>query len=581
MNDKNNKVIDIKRHREQTLAAERRAILAMSPEKARDAILEHPYPVTLVQSMAEEDLYLLVHTIGPDEALPVLGLASNDQWEYLLDMEAWNRDRVDPFAMTQWLDRLLKADPDRFTHWIVRDRAEIFEYYLHRNIELHVRESEEDPAEVGDGFFSEDDVHYIRLRDYPDLGERSKQEQEERDLFLKDLLRRISVYNYPLYQQLLLESAAIIPAEMEEEQFRLRNIRLAEKGFLPFDEAVGVYQPLRVDELYQRDLKPSLGGGRSVDSYPLQSNREAVPDDADLFTRTLYGIQDEGALQRLQSEFAGLCNQVVAADQIKVREKATLSRVVDKVRGYLSIGLEKVEAEAGTPEPYRSANLIQQYLLADIFRVGYGCALDLKWRADQWRPESWFQRAGLAPAFWGEAWLGVLGGLLIKKPLYFDNYATGVLYREFSSLADIRTTGAVLEQIIAFDDLLALMGIHSLSMETQTFLTYQNLVLTLWANHVLGMDEDPGTPRPLSLEQFKDFFQTLWQDGPLTRTIRQSRREVFLGWLAQRCDLSTMQISDRMGAALEQLFSLVESELGAVALDKLDPRYIQLLLFSA
>ncbi len=578
MNEKNDKVIDIKRHREETLAAERRDILAMAPEKARDAILDHPYPVTLVQSMADEDLYLLVHTIGPDEALPVLGLASNEQWEYLLDMESWNRDRIDPFAMTRWLDRLLKADPDRFTHFIVRDRLEMLEYYLHRNIELYVREYENDPAETGEGFFSDDDVHYVRLRDYPDLGEQSKQQQEERDFFLKDLLRRISVFDYSLYQKLLLESAVVIPSEMEEEQFRLRNIRLAEKGFLPFDEAVGVYQPLRVDEFYEREQKPSLPAGRSVEGYPLPWKGERLPEDADLFSRTLYGIRDDIVLQRLQSEFAGLCNQIIAADQIKVREKDVLAKAVTKVSGYLSIGLEKIESEAQTPEPYRCANLIQSYLLADIFRVGYGCALELKWRAEQWNHGSWYLRSGLDPAFWGEAWLGVLGGLLIKKPLFFDNYATGMLYREFSSLADIRTTGAVLEQIIAFDDLLALMDINRLNVEAQTFLIYQNLILTLWANHQLEMHDDPGTPIPLSIEQFKTFFKTIWKAQAPPRAIKQSCREAFLNWLSQRCDLPALEISNRMGATLEQLFRLIESELGAVKVDKLDPRFIQLFL---
>ncbi len=580
MNEKSDKIVDIKRHRQETLAAERRDILAMAPEKARDAILDHPYPVTLVQSMAEEDLYLLVHTIGPDEALPVLGLASNEQWEYMLDMDSWNRDRMDPFAMTRWLDRLLKADPDRFTHWIVRDRLEMLEYYLHRNIELYIREYESDPAETGEGFFSDDDVHYIRLRDYPDLGEKSKQQQEERDFFLKDLLRRISVYDYTLYQKLLLESASVIPSELEEEQFRLRNIRMAEKGFLPFDEAVGVYQPLNVAEFYIRDRKPSPSAGRSVDSYPLPRKGERLPEDADLFTRTLYSIEDEIALHRLQREFAGLCNQVIAADQIKVRAKEILSKVVTKVSGYLSIGLEKIESEATTPEPYRCDNLIQSHLLADIFRVGYGCALELKWHAEQWNHRGWYQRSGLDPAFWGEAWLGVLGGLLIKKPLYFDNYATGVLYREFSSLADVRATRAVLEQIIACDDLLALMEIKNLTIEAQTFLTFQNLVLTLWANNQLEMNDDPGTPIPLSMDRFKVFFQTLWDTASSPGVIKQSCREAFLNWLSQRCDIPALEISNRMGATLEQLFRLIETELGAVKVEKLDPRFIQLFLIA-
>ena len=105
-----------KKSPEEALIADRRRILAMTPEKALETITEHPMPVSLVQSMAEEDFHLLVHAVGPDDAHPVLALASNRQWEYLLDVETWIKDRMDTHALTLWIKRLLKADPDRLTH---------------------------------------------------------------------------------------------------------------------------------------------------------------------------------------------------------------------------------------------------------------------------------------------------------------------------------------------------------------------------------------------------------------------------------------------------------------------------------
>ncbi len=218
--------------RRQELAQECRDLLASRPERALERIAEHPYPVTLVQSMADEDLYHLVHTIGLDDALPVLSLASNQQWEYMLDMEAWHRDTVDVHSMSVWLERLLKADPDRFTHWITKDKIDDFAFYLYKNIELHIREYDQDPGEIGDDFQSDDQTYYIRLKPY---APEHKKQQEKRDLFLMDLLKRLSVFDYIKYRDLLLQSNALIPAEAEEELHRLRSTRLAEKGFLPFD----------------------------------------------------------------------------------------------------------------------------------------------------------------------------------------------------------------------------------------------------------------------------------------------------------------------------------------------------------
>ena len=102
--------------RQQALALDRRRVLTLPPEKALTLVADHPYPVTLVQSMAAEDFYFLVHAIGTEDSRPILALASNEQWEYLLDMETWQRDHLAPHEMTLWLERLLKADPDRFTH---------------------------------------------------------------------------------------------------------------------------------------------------------------------------------------------------------------------------------------------------------------------------------------------------------------------------------------------------------------------------------------------------------------------------------------------------------------------------------
>lgn len=574
MRNNPSKSIQIKKQREEALAEDRRKILALSPEKAIEAIAEHPYPVTLVQSMAEEDLYLLVHAIGPDDAHPVLALASNEQWEYLLDMESWDRDRMDDHAFAEWIQRLLKADPDRLTHQIAHAKKEAFVFYLSKNIDVLIREYEQDPAEIGDDYFSEDQTYYIRLRPYP---ENQLPKQKTRDLLLKDLLKRLAVYDYTIFRDMLLECSSMIPAETEEDLYRLRNVRMAEKGFLPFEEAVGAYQPLSAVDLLGRKRKPEATGGRKVDIHPIRVDAARQGEHANLFSETLAGIQDRATLDRLQTEFAGLCNQIIAADGKKIREKTALSQVVRKAGDYISIGMHNVAMASDPQEPYLLASLIQHHYLLDLFRVGYGCALALKWKADKWRHDSWFEKQGLPLSFWGESWLGVLGGLLIKRPLFYDNYATGVLYREFATYDDIKNTEAVLKSVIAFDDLLALMEIEP--PRSYDILTSQNLILTMWANHHLALAGDPKKAHPLTLQQFRRFFNELWEPDTKPRRIRRQMREFFLRWLAERSGLHDYEISERMGMALEQLFNQIESELGGVEERDLNPNFIYLFLF--
>jgi hypothetical protein len=573
----NEKFLSSQKHeRERSIAQDRKTILNLNPEKALESLAKHPYPVTLIQSMAEEDFYFLVHHIGPEDALPVIAVASNQQWEYLLDLEVWEKDHINSHHMTQWLSRLRKADSDRFTHWIANEKQEEITFYLFQNIELHIREYDQDPGEIVKDFFTEDQTHYIRMRPYPK--EEAKKE-EERDLFIKDLLNRMSVYDQTLYRDFLLASDTVIPAEAEEEMYRLRNVRLAEKGMLPFDEAIGVYQPLKPGELPLRSPKTKGFQGRIVETYPLPIHTGSPTDDANLFTQTLAQIHDETTLQKLQAEFAGLCNQVIAADQIHIREKKNLSNVVKKVGGYISIGLEKSALESEKPTPYIHADLIQNHLLSDIFRVGYGCALALKWRAVKWHRASWADNQGLPISFWGERFLGPLGGLLIKRPLYYDNFATDVLYREFACLEDIDTTEIIINHIIAFDDLLSLMNIEIEPFEGEDLLTYENLLLTLWANYHLNITGKPNSFQPLDMEQFGRFFDELWLPGRRPRKISDTMKELFLGWLAHSSGLPPDDISQRMAPALENLFFIIENELGSVEKENLDKRFIRLFLF--
>jgi hypothetical protein len=83
----------------------------------------------------------------------------------------------------------------------------------------------------------------------------------------------------------------------------------------------------------------------------------------------------------------------------------------------------------------------------------------------------------------------------------------------------------------------------------------------------------------LSLQQFRAFFNELWEPDTKPRLIRRQMRELFLHWLTDRSGLHDYEISERMGMALEQLFNQIEKELGGVKTSDLNPNFIYLFLF--
>jgi Family of unknown function (DUF6178) len=561
------------------LNRQRKELLTLPPEKTMQRILESAQPAALVHSFPEQDLFLLIHDIGAEDALPLLALASERQWEYVLDIETWHRDRIETAAMTRWFDLLYRADARRTIKWLIEQKTELLTLFLFKNIEVRVCEHDQDPTEFGEDFFTLDSVFYVRITGplFASESELGDIERKDYRVFLTKLIQSLAAFDHVVYQTLLLEAAYTMPAESEEEAYRLRNVRLSEKGFLPFEEAVGVYQPLTSRQLFGRNYS-ILPRTASEISVPVPLYPAGVLESGSIFSGALAQIETGTVLEQLQTEFAGLCNRIIAADFAPVHSKDDLRAVVKKADGFLSIGLETLTAETeanGHSVTHLSAALVQRHPLSDIFRVGYGRVLELKWRAQRWLDRSWFAGQGLSLTFWGEDWLGVLGGLLVKKPMFFDNYVSGRMYRDFSTVDELRQTAAALDAVMACDHLFSLLTIAPELLSARRFLIYKNLILTLWTLDRVGCTEKN---RFLTRAEFRLFFEKLWQSNDRPRRVAPVMKQSFLTWLCGLTGMRFHEITDRLGPVLENLFLEIEEEYGQVDTADLDPRFIHLFL---
>jgi hypothetical protein len=546
--------------KKQTLQVTRpKDLLKVPGKKALEVILESPTPVTLVQSLAQEDLFWLVQEIGPEDALPILSLASNDQWQYLLDLELWTRDRLQMGSVNRWLGLLLKADTERFLIWGLREHIELIELHLSRHIDVRIREHDESPSDIEEGYFTLDGVFYIRIK-------HAKYEQT-----IRDLLTNLMHHDLHRFRQVLLELSGILPGEIEENMYRLRNVRLAEKGFLPFEEAIGIYQYLNPRSLFEQEPRfPKVMQQQPTD-YPVPVSTSLLIEDQDLFHLSLQNIEDMNFLEKLQREFAAMCNQIISADFLVVRDKERLAGVVRKACGYLSIGLDKV---AGG-DLQQAARLLHDFPLAEIFRVGYGTALELRWETEKWLRESWFGKQAFDLSFWGDDWARMLEGVLKKRPLFCKGLSEGEAYREFRTLHEITHCHKALDEVIALDHLFSLLFPKSpVAFLVQAYqpITYKSLLLTCWARHHLKLAEDV---EPLAFEDLKAFFRDLWDKKTGPRQVDPGMKQAFLDWLQMRSGRGVDEILSTAGNTFNIVFGELDQEYGSVSLKDLDPRYVK------
>lgn len=567
------------RKKELELRQTHHAIISSESQEALNMILEAKSPAALIQSFPDQDLYYLMHKIGPYDFLPVLSMATSDQWEHIIDLEVWDKDRVDIKNMAKVFDLLYKADPERLLRWAILEKPDFFEFFLSRNMTVKMREHDEPPPSDFDDYITVDDKFYFRFPEKADSGQSTddllsedQDEDEDRSAdaceLIEEMLKKVASMDLSVYHGLLLETESVLPAEVEEEQFRLKNERLAEKGFLSYHEAIGIYQPAKIESLRHRPAGSLIREQNFDPDLPLPPQFfTGFFESGSLFVNALKLFDTDAGLV-LESELAALINKVISADKIKLREKEDIEKAVKKTCDYLNLGLEIMLK--GDRKGAAAKSIIETYFLEDIFRTGSRAGLKLQIKAVNWFKNSFMNKNSLPLSFLDKDFMGVAGGLFLDRPLYYDNFSSGSMYRDFKTTADIKNTDDTLEKIAAVDHMLGKIKID-ISTFTYGFLTWKTLVLTLWAKDRIGL---PLNLEAISTREFKDFFAALFQQPENAEKNFQIQTGDLVFWVAEQCGVKEKELPPELAEVLRDLIMELEDEYGRVRSGDIDPRFI-------
>ncbi len=563
MERKAEKVIHLKREGQSVLERRREIffgrLFALSPEKTIDFILEQKEARQLVQQLSFLDLYWLIKKIGEDDSIPLLGLASEEQWQYILDLEVWNRDRIDIKKVSIWLKRFMEADAERLAKWLITEDMEMFVYYyLYRSMEVLIG-TDDNIYELSEDFFTLDGTFYLRLKD-------GAQQQ-----MIEHLLKLIASQDFLKYQALLMTSRAILPASTEEELYRLRNVRIAEYGFLPFEEAISIYAPIDPMKLITKKGEKGKKEVVIVDdeirgmipSFPMHQLQTQGT-----FYMAIQNIRDNMLMDRIRLEFAGLCNQIISADGLFLADYEDLKRICTKAAGYLSIAIESLCGD----EVNRAIELIRNNTLVSIFRAGFGIPLKLKWEVEKWIKDSWFKKYDLELDFWGSEWGDILRGLLMKRPMYYVGIEDGEEYRPFESLSEVERCKDVFYGVRLLDQLFSRIT-SSYPLEKRDLIdpamSFHPLLFTFWARKVLGL---PLGFAKISMDQVREFFGILRSRDKMPPYRMQGFKERFIH------DMEIYLSGPEVEKVLSLLWDEFAEEYEEVDTKDIDERYLRFLI---
>ncbi|HPC86115.1 MAG TPA: DUF6178 family protein [Smithellaceae bacterium] len=522
-------------------------------------LLELDRPEEFIRRLPPDDFYRMIRRIGEDDALPVLAAASCEQWQYVLDLESWNRDSLNTKKAMDWLGRLARADGRRLADWMFSEQGDLASFVLMRRAQILFREKEEE-WDVPPGFFTLDGAFYIKAAD---PGEAP---------VLENFLRVLSREDYNAYRALLLDLSFHIPAETEEELYRLRSSRLAEYGFAPYEEALAVYAPLDPSSL-RAESKPLMPGALVLpeEKHLIPSAAFSNLEDFGFLKEAVGLLADPPEANRVRLEFTTLCNTLIAADSFACVEDAEgLSRIGRLAAGYLHLALEALCS--GDAE--QAAKMLKEHSLTAIFRVGFGFARKLQWRLQHWQPHSWFaKRNRRRKDFWGSPWSEVMEGLLFARPLFFDPEAP-VSYRPFERFDDVKKTEARLDQLEALDRMMARLTQVASEPAWIDSETFAPLLFVRWARHLLHLEP---SFEPLTRAQAAAFFRLLRQGetGPPYRMERY--RNIFIEEFRKGAAGFEPDVADALGRALSDIWDGFRSEYENVAAKDLSARYSKIL----
>ena len=270
-----------------------RELHSLSGMDALNNILDRKNPGQLIQGMTRVDLFWLVKKIGEDDSIPLLRFATDEQWVHFIDMEIWAGEHIDLSPTLIWLERLFKADPERLITWLYEDGHLLANYFFCKILQVETK-TDEDQIFPED-FFTLDGTFYIRILD------------KEHEDVIGRMLRHMAQKDLNRYQALLLSLADVVFADVEEEMYRIKGVRLAEVGYLPYEEAVSVYSYQKADLLKPEESSYQLFTPIDDEAKALVPIMPLSHTQGDnLLTQSIGRIKDSLFIDRLRLEFAGL-----------------------------------------------------------------------------------------------------------------------------------------------------------------------------------------------------------------------------------------------------------------------------------
>lgn len=332
-------------------------LICQIPPAERPKLLEQlPEPERIIPALPEGELCFTLKATGVHDSAWIVEYANDEQVTACVDLDAWSGYDLDSEKLHRWFRCFVEAGDDTILRIAEALDPEVCVWWLQDRMIVVQRAVQEAEFEPPPGAKTLDGTYFlVAKRDGDDLATPLR------------LLTLLYESRHAIYERLVLGVIAELPAENTEWALRWRAGRLADLGFPPRQETLGLYSPLRPGEV---DRAAELSQRTEAWRLPVWVPPLPVAaEDAPAVFRAAAALDDEGRQAFLFSLLA-LANAVAVADQLPLGDPESVPGAMEKAAETASRGLEELARRRGrSPE-----EVLRSFPLPFLFRVGH--ALD-------------------------------------------------------------------------------------------------------------------------------------------------------------------------------------------------------------
>lgn len=329
-------------------------LMAMPAAARLEIVLAREDAMEVVGAFPEQDFYIFVKELLADEARSLLALASKEQVNHILDLEAWNRDEIQAGKALLWLSEIVTASDQRFLEWLYNVDFEFLVSLGKKWLEVMIIPDDAEIAEMSDDFPRQtiDDQFYFEIK-YP-----------QHEGFIKSILNFLFETHNSFYREFMTQIVHGLDGEIEELAFQFHRGRLADNAIPDAAEAATIYHPIIPQDIQKHKMdKAIIDESHAAPIFAMM----LVPHN-NLLTEALALIAKNGVRKTLQIEFASLANKIIVADGLAPDVPGNLQQAADKATAYVNLGLDL----QCLGDINQAVTLLSTISLEGLFRFGQG-----------------------------------------------------------------------------------------------------------------------------------------------------------------------------------------------------------------